>query len=325
MRLYDRFLRYGLLPVRGLDQELYPDTVLLRDVMDASTVIVADDITQQVVQAPYRHERDMPALVPPAPYVFLETRTPTGAMEYPWSMVLSGGATSVPLRGWGLAIYTEDFGDSDEGAVEALADFNRYRETPLLSVQEPLRWILNMAVVLHGANDQALIGPGATMILGLDRNGQVGFADSETQMFYVIQVHAATPSASQEYQTVTTTAFTNPLLYTVALLNCQNIDMVAPLPSRQEARERKRRNLRSVRYHQLVVKVPGKRVQAEAQRRPVKVGETPIHFVRGNFARYTDEKPLFGKLTGTFYRPPHVRGNAEVGAVLKDYRVKGAA
>lgn len=32
------------------------------------------------------------------------------------------------------------------------------------------------------------------------------------------------------------------------------------------------------------------------------------HIVRGNFATYTDEAPLFGKYTGTFFRHAHARG-----------------
>lgn len=46
-----------------------------------------------------------------------------------------------------------------------------------------------------------------------------------------------------------------------------------------------------------------------------------LHITRGHFAHYTDEAPLFGKYTGTFYRPLHVRGRRGRGAVIKDYRI----
>jgi len=46
-----------------------------------------------------------------------------------------------------------------------------------------------------------------------------------------------------------------------------------------------------------------------------------LHICRGHFARYTEESPLFGRYSGTFWRPDHVRGSAEHGAVDKDYRV----
>lgn len=47
----------------------------------------------------------------------------------------------------------------------------------------------------------------------------------------------------------------------------------------------------------------------------------PLHIRRGNFAHYTDEAPLFGKFTGTFWRPATTVGNAKNGMVVKDYKV----
>lgn len=46
-----------------------------------------------------------------------------------------------------------------------------------------------------------------------------------------------------------------------------------------------------------------------------------LHICRGHFATYTADKPLFGRVTGTFWKPMHVRGNKARGEVKKDYRV----
>ncbi|MCA0455678.1 MAG: hypothetical protein LCI00_17005 [Chloroflexi bacterium] len=43
---------------------------------------------------------------------------------------------------------------------------------------------------------------------------------------------------------------------------------------------------------------------------------------RGNFATYTDDKPLFGKYTGTFWRPATAVGEVKNGVVIKDYEVQ---
>jgi hypothetical protein len=43
-----------------------------------------------------------------------------------------------------------------------------------------------------------------------------------------------------------------------------------------------------------------------------------LHVCRGHFARYTEERPLFGRVAGTFWRPMHLRGSASEGLVLKD-------
>jgi len=46
-----------------------------------------------------------------------------------------------------------------------------------------------------------------------------------------------------------------------------------------------------------------------------------LHICRGHFKTY-DEKPLFGRLKGTFWWPQTLRGSANQGVVLKDYAVK---
>jgi hypothetical protein len=46
-----------------------------------------------------------------------------------------------------------------------------------------------------------------------------------------------------------------------------------------------------------------------------------LHIVRGHFATYTAEQPMFGKYVGTFWKEAHLRGNAEKGVVVKDYEV----
>jgi len=47
--------------------------------------------------------------------------------------------------------------------------------------------------------------------------------------------------------------------------------------------------------------------------------ELPLHTVMGHFATYTEEKPLFGKYSGTFYIPGHLRGKKAEGEIEKLY------
>lgn len=46
-----------------------------------------------------------------------------------------------------------------------------------------------------------------------------------------------------------------------------------------------------------------------------------LHICRGHFATYTADKPLFGNIVGTVWKPAHVRGDIKQGAVVKDYSV----
>jgi hypothetical protein len=49
-----------------------------------------------------------------------------------------------------------------------------------------------------------------------------------------------------------------------------------------------------------------------------------LHLCRGHFSTY-DEKGLFGKYYGKFWIPDHARGNPEIGAIEKDYKLEASA
>jgi hypothetical protein len=107
--------------------------------------------------------------------------------------------------------------------------------------------------------------------------------------------------------------------------HCKNVELVERLPKRHEQREAKRRNEAFLKYREIVID-PGKTKQvavgsgSSSQDHPVRA----LHIARGNFATYTADRPLFGKYVGTYWRPAHVRGNADVGTVKSTYRVKAA-
>jgi hypothetical protein len=46
-----------------------------------------------------------------------------------------------------------------------------------------------------------------------------------------------------------------------------------------------------------------------------------VHLCRGHMREYTEDKPLFGRITGRFWIPPHVRGNKQQGVIHKDYSI----
>ena len=46
-----------------------------------------------------------------------------------------------------------------------------------------------------------------------------------------------------------------------------------------------------------------------------------IHLCRGHIKTYTTERPLFGKIVGNIWCPPHARGNKEIGVITKDYKI----
>ena len=116
-------------------------------------------------------------------------------------------------------------------------------------------------------------------------------------------------------------------MFGLRLLHCKNVSVEeAPdIRTRQQRRYDDRRGIEPVVFKTLVIDPSMSRKATPAERRAKTDPVTRLHICRGHFSTYTEEKPLFGKYSGTFWIPAHVRGSAEVGEVRKDYRVKAGA
>jgi hypothetical protein len=111
------------------------------------------------------------------------------------------------------------------------------------------------------------------------------------------------------------------LNYLLLLLSCKNISKESHKPS--EALNKKRiKHLKQplFTYHTLVLRPVGKKQESI----PRHLWENRIHLCRGHFKTYTQDKPLFGRITGRFWWQPSVRGRNHEGIVMKDYIVKAA-
>lgn len=116
------------------------------------------------------------------------------------------------------------------------------------------------------------------------------------------------------------TNYTAPLLATIAFMNCANVarDVVDP-PPRLSKRHAERHGQPLLRYHVIrVVEKVGIRDRGSSD---ATGQQKALHICRGHFATYTAESPLFGHFVGTVWKPAHVRGSADSGIVVSDYRV----
>jgi hypothetical protein len=106
----------------------------------------------------------------------------------------------------------------------------------------------------------------------------------------------------------------------LALLNCKNVIESPVHPSKAKQRKRKRKGLRPLVSYKVLKVVKGKTVS----RRIDHSGggnDKRLHSCRGHYKEYTADKPLFGHTVGRVWCPAHVRGNKELGAVVKSYEV----
>lgn len=107
----------------------------------------------------------------------------------------------------------------------------------------------------------------------------------------------------------------------MSLMHCKNVTMVDHTPpAKVAAKRRKAGKPVGVTYKTLVI--DGMKEVLRTEGGVEKNGlKKALHICRGHFATYTDDKPLFGKITGTFWKPMHTRGNKTRGEVKKDYKV----
>lgn len=108
-------------------------------------------------------------------------------------------------------------------------------------------------------------------------------------------------------------------LWVLSVCHCKNVALVDALPDTQASQlHEKHFGIPLTKYKTLRIKPMGKRSNSDPKEYQDLM---PLHLRRGNFATYTEDAPLFGKFTGTFWRPATVVGSEKNGAVVKDYEV----
>lgn len=101
------------------------------------------------------------------------------------------------------------------------------------------------------------------------------------------------------------------------LLNCKNIGTEKQYPPKALNKKRLKHHKQPIfTYHILVLKPVGKKQESI----PRHLWNNRIHLCRGHFKTYTEQNPLFGRITGRFWWQPVVRGRNRNGIVMKDYQ-----
>jgi hypothetical protein len=103
-----------------------------------------------------------------------------------------------------------------------------------------------------------------------------------------------------------------------SFLSCKNITTIDnPPPEKLNKKRAKKGKCPLFTYKTLVIKPTGKK---QASQEAQGLWENRVHLCRGHFKTYTEENPLFGKLTGRYWWQPSVRGNKKKGVVMKVYK-----
>ena len=109
----------------------------------------------------------------------------------------------------------------------------------------------------------------------------------------------------------------------ILALNCKNVKQEKHKPEDKLNKARIRRG-KSIgyEYHTITVRpLNSRNINSESTFRDTK-NQNKIHFCRGHFKVFTEEKPLFGKYTGIDWWEHQLRGKNTEGFINKDYKIK---
>jgi hypothetical protein len=109
------------------------------------------------------------------------------------------------------------------------------------------------------------------------------------------------------------------LIMTMNFLHCKNCHIVEQrIPISHNKSKRRRERGYTERYHVLQIETMKKVFAEEGNAEKTGIKQA-LHICRGHFKTYTAEKPLLGKISGTFWWADHIRGDPDTGVVEKDY------
>jgi hypothetical protein len=121
------------------------------------------------------------------------------------------------------------------------------------------------------------------------------------------------------YMAIDNTGDRSHVMQALSILNCKNITTIDnPPPAKLNKKRLKKRKQELFSYKTLIIRPTGNK---QGIQQAQGLWNNRVHICRGHFKTYTEERPLFGRLTGRYWWQPHARGDKDVGVIQKDYKV----
>jgi hypothetical protein len=250
-----------------------------------------------------------PCISPPFEQFFVEARS--AAPLFPASM-------------WGAFVRNVSFDNivfmKDGKKVTAIHDPNILfpgSEYPISEAEwvVQIMYCMRMKQHYHGQRGRNLLFLPNRHIVAIRKNGEFLFSYLGDYDYKLPGRSMVDPQEERE-----AVRWMAPILFmALSFMHCKNVKVHEERPPR-EAQEYRQKQKKPP-----FVKFRVLDVFPEMTTKATSGAETGIkkalHIVRGHYAKYTEEHPLFGRIVGTFWRPVHARGNGKQGIVLKDYHV----
>lgn len=107
----------------------------------------------------------------------------------------------------------------------------------------------------------------------------------------------------------------------ISFLHCKNVKRDKVQASGKLQKRRSKAGKKPITKHYTLCIDPFKKILQRVSTNGGNSVAKSLHICRGHFRNY-DDKPLFGKVRGTFWIAQHVRGDEKVGKIIKDYKIK---
>lgn len=271
----------------------------------ASKTIEASNVAQYVVGLDGDKEACFDRMIvnatPPFETCFVEFGIPPGMTPQ--------------IRTFGWAIERFNKGDEPQVAYDALM------QIPSPAVYEKCEHVVLGCLALRtklapdSKEEDGIICPVATSIMLLGSHGEClqppflsitqGWFDIKQDDWAIYWAHWSN--------------FTAMLAF--CFMNCKNVTVQPVDPDAKLNRERTRHGLKPfLRYHTINIEPMRKVLKTEGGIETNGLKKA-LHICRGHFARYSEDKPLFGHTSGLVWRPAHTRGAINQGVVISDYKV----
>ena len=310
-RLYDRLWRFGL-HSKEVEGGGKPQLGQMLEAIQGATVVDLSPAARYFLvdteQEVWDCVDDFPAVSLPLSPAFYEFQAP------PYTRSKEQGVTPYPFNSVGYFCQMGKFGEMERALVEDMGASWWLGLDP--------KWLVECTTFaeLHKGMSIAML---MTQYWVLDDSGgMLKNADGEVAMGSVFYAGRNTGSEYREELQSELGSLKFPLLFGLSFMHCKNVSVsqVSPPPKASAKHERKH-GKPLTRYYTLEIE-PMKRV-LKKEGGSDEVGlKRAMHICRGHFATYSDAKPLFGKYSGTFWKPQHIKGSRERGEIVKDYAVK---
>ncbi len=181
-------------------------------------------------------------------------------------------------------------------------------------------WIVH-AELLGEWRKGECVGPLCKWMITLGPDGTIGQEDGTDVMAEIPHIEWMTDEERDEWN-LRLNMYLFAALFAVSLMHCKNVDVeeVEP-PERLSKRNQQRHGTPLVSYRVLEVGAMTRTLDRDGRSSEVGLGGA-LHICRGHFKTFTEDAPLFGSRTGTYWWADHVRGDAALGQVDKSYKVQ---